>query len=144
MSAYQKVLLAIDFSDSAAQVAQRAREQAGADAQLSVVHVIEYVPPVDPGYDPAGSATWFIDDEELEKVARKRLDALLTEWGMQDCPHAIVFGRAGEEIVAQAEAQGTDLIVLGSHGRHGLGLLLGSTANAVLHHARCDVLAVRV
>ncbi|MEO1899758.1 MAG: universal stress protein, partial [Methylococcales bacterium] len=37
-----------------------------------------------------------------------------------------------------------DLIVVGSHGRHGLALLLGSTANGVLHHAVCDVLAVRL
>ena len=37
-----------------------------------------------------------------------------------------------------------DLIVVGSHGRHGIALLLGSTANGVLHGAPCDVLAVRV
>ncbi len=37
-----------------------------------------------------------------------------------------------------------DLIVLGTHGRHGLGLILGSTANGVLHGASCDVLAVRI
>ena len=37
-----------------------------------------------------------------------------------------------------------DLIVVGSHGRHGLALLLGSTANDVLHGAPCDVLAVRL
>jgi universal stress protein A len=37
-----------------------------------------------------------------------------------------------------------DLVVVGSHGRHGLSLLLGSTANGVLHGAGCDVLAVRV
>jgi universal stress protein A len=37
-----------------------------------------------------------------------------------------------------------DLIVVGSHGRHGLQLILGSTANAVLHHASVDVIAVRV
>ena len=37
-----------------------------------------------------------------------------------------------------------DLIVIGSHGRHGLALLLGSTANGVLHGAPCDVLAIRV
>jgi universal stress protein A len=43
-----------------------------------------------------------------------------------------------------AKERGVDLIVVGSHGRHGLQLLLGSTANGVLHLAECDVLAVRV
>jgi universal stress protein A len=37
-----------------------------------------------------------------------------------------------------------DLIIIGSHGRHGIRILLGSTANAILHSAKCDVLAVRV
>ncbi|WP_313899138.1 universal stress protein [Leclercia adecarboxylata] len=43
-----------------------------------------------------------------------------------------------------AKKQGCDLIVVGSHGRHGLALLLGSTANDILHGAPCDVLAVRL
>jgi universal stress protein A len=37
-----------------------------------------------------------------------------------------------------------DLIVVGSHGRHGLALIFGSTSNSVLHGASCDVLAVRI
>jgi universal stress protein A len=56
----------------------------------------------------------------------------------------IVLGRPEVEIHAKAEELGADLIVVGSHGRHGLALLLGSTANGVLHGAGCDVLAVRV
>lgn len=43
-----------------------------------------------------------------------------------------------------AEDESTDLIIVGSHGRHGLALLLGSTASGVLHHSPCDVLAVRL
>jgi universal stress protein A len=43
-----------------------------------------------------------------------------------------------------AEEQQVDLVVTGSHGRHGLALILGSTANAILHGAKCDVLAVRI
>jgi universal stress protein A len=49
-----------------------------------------------------------------------------------------------QEIVSIAEREQVDLIVLGSHGRHGLALLLGSTANSVLHNASCDVMAVRL
>ncbi len=56
----------------------------------------------------------------------------------------LIFGRPESEIHRIAEEQGADLIVVGSHGRHGLALLLGSTANGVLHGASCDVLAVRV
>ena len=54
------------------------------------------------------------------------------------------FGRPESELQRAAEAKGADVIVVGSHGRHGLALLLGSTANGVLHGATCDVLAVRV
>jgi len=49
-----------------------------------------------------------------------------------------------EGILGAVQAHHADLIVVGSHGRHGLSLLLGSTANAVLHGAPCDVLAVRI
>jgi len=37
-----------------------------------------------------------------------------------------------------------DLIVLGTHGQKGVQLLLGTTANSVLHGSNCDVLAVRI
>ena len=47
-------------------------------------------------------------------------------------------------ILAEAQAINADLIIVGSHGRHGVSLILGSTANAILHGAQCDVLAVRV
>ena len=43
-----------------------------------------------------------------------------------------------------AREHAVDLIVVGSHGRHGLALIFGSTANGVLHGACCDVLAVRI
>ncbi|EAW31305.1 hypothetical protein GP2143_07144, partial [marine gamma proteobacterium HTCC2143] len=56
----------------------------------------------------------------------------------------IIVGRAENEIHSLAEELGAELIVVGSHGRHGIALLLGSTANGILHGATCDVLAVRV
>lgn len=53
-------------------------------------------------------------------------------------------GNPATEIKAKAEQIQADLIVIGTHGRHGLGLLLGSTANGVLHGVECDVLTVRI
>jgi universal stress protein A len=55
-----------------------------------------------------------------------------------------VVGSPKTEILGLAEEKSTDLIVVGSHGRHGLGVLLGSTATSLLNHARCDILAVRL
>jgi universal stress protein A len=56
----------------------------------------------------------------------------------------VKIGNPAHEIRDAATELEADLIVVGTHGRHGLGLLLGSTANAVLHGVGCDVLAVRV
>ena len=57
--------------------------------------------------------------------------------GSNDTAHVISMAKEAQKLNA-------DLIVVGSAGRHGMRLLLGSTANAVLHSAECDVLAVRV
>ena len=67
----------------------------------------------------------------------------LFEKGME-CGVYIVVGHLVSEVIKAADKEEADLIVIGSHGRHGLQLLLGSTANGVLHLAKCDVLAVRV
>ena len=59
--------------------------------------------------------------------------------------HQIVENGSAKVIILEAaEKYKADLIIVGSHGRHGLQLLLGSTANAVLNGAKCDVLAVRL
>jgi len=56
----------------------------------------------------------------------------------------MLWGVPKQEIIHIAEQENVDLIVVGSHGRHGLALLLGSTANSVLHYAKCDVMAIRL
>jgi nucleotide-binding universal stress UspA family protein len=57
----------------------------------------------------------------------------------------IVEGPAADEIVERAQALNVSLILMTTHGRSGLGrVLFGSTADAVLRHASCPVLLVRV
>ena len=80
----------------------------------------------------------------IQQQAKQQLSALGLRHKIPAEQQHIVLGRPETEIHNVAEELDADVIVIGSHGRHGLALLLGSTANSVLHGAKCDVLAVRV
>ncbi|MEE9491992.1 MAG: universal stress protein [Gammaproteobacteria bacterium] len=55
----------------------------------------------------------------------------------------VQWGMPKSGIVSWAREHNTDLIIMGSHGRHGLERLLGSVSSSVLHQSPCDVLVVR-
>ncbi len=145
MQAYHSILVAVDFSEVAGAVLERARGLAEAcGARLRVLHVVEYMPPVEVGYDIPLPGDWAVDEQALAGVARERLDPLMDEAGLAELEPVVVVGDARREIVRRAEEHDDDLVVIGSHGRRGIAALLGSTADAVLHRAPCDVLAVRI
>lgn len=144
MSLYQHILLAVDLSSDSQQVALKAQQLAElTQAKLSVIHVLELMPIIDASYDAVSPFT-----EELNQIlmstAEKNLTLLISELKLNLHQQYLEQGDARDEIIRVADENQVDLIVLGSHGRRGLALLLGSTANAVLHHAHCDVLAVRL
>ena len=144
MVEYKKVLVALDFSPVADQVIDRAKQiQERFEAQLYLVHVVEYLPPFEPAGDMFIGVDWGVNEQELVDVAKKQLECIAEREGLTQCDREVVLGNARSEITQQAIEKQCDLIVIGSHGRRGLGRLLGSTADAVLHHAECDVLAVR-
>lgn len=82
--------------------------------------------------------------EQLDEHAEQKLNHLCATIDHPVSRRHIVTGHTESEIHRVASETEADLIIVGSHGRHGLALLLGSTANGVLHGARCDVLAIRV
>ena len=144
MANYQHILLAIDFFDQCDKVAERAKELAERyQATLSIIHVVDSLPIIDAGY---GADIPFNLDltAELMEAAKKHLIELGKKLAVDRQHQWLEMGSPKTEIVRLARENQVDLIVLGSHGRHGLALLLGSTANAVLHYAPCDVLAVRL
>ncbi|MCB1767716.1 MAG: universal stress protein [Candidatus Competibacteraceae bacterium] len=143
---YQHVLCAVDFSDEALKVAERARDIAGKyGARLSLIHVVEDVNiSLGGGYELLPVLP-DLPDEALLQEARAELGGLAQRLGMGDVGLWVVNAISTKEgILGAVQDHQMDLIVVGSHGRHGLALLLGSTANAVLHGAPCDVLAVRI
>lgn len=144
MDAYRHILFATDFSEYAEEIAARAKELAQKyQAQLSIAHVFDCLPIRDLANDFVVPYDFDLQ-EELIKVAEQKVRRFAEQLQIPETRRWLELGNPGEEITRIAERQNVDLIVLGSHGRSGLALLLGSTANAVLHHAKCDVLAVRI
>ncbi|HBF62798.1 MAG TPA: universal stress protein UspA [Gammaproteobacteria bacterium] len=142
MSEYKKIMLAVDLTEESLKVAERATQLVNAfDAELHVVHVIEPLSLAYGGDVPMDLSTV---QEQIQDQAAAHLREFSATLNVPETRQHLIFGRPESEIQRTAEEAGADIIVVGSHGRHGLALLLGSTANGVLHGASCDVLAVRV
>jgi len=142
MAEYSHILLAVDLAEESRHVADRASAMATAySCRLSCVHVIEPLSLAYGGDIPMDLSTI---QEQIQETARAHLTEFALDMKISNENQHLIFGRPETEIDALAQQIDADLIVVGSHGRHGLALILGSTANGVLHGAPCDVLAVRV
>jgi universal stress protein A len=104
---------------------------------------VEDFPLTDFAYEPMISVDIDMREALLES-AKKQLTKLAAARSIPSNQQWVECGSPGHDLVRIADENQVDLIVVGSHGRHGIKMLLGSTANAVLHHAHCDVLAVRL
>lgn len=143
---YRHLLAAVDLSDESHQVVDIAQQIVQQEhAELHVVHVVKPFQHTYAGLSPATLADVGLRlEEQADEQAHSRLRSLAASRGL---PPETVHVRRGAphlEIQSLAEELRTDLLVVGTHGKHGFELLLGSVANAVLHGIRRDVLAVRI
>jgi universal stress protein A len=140
MSDYKKILVALDVYSTFEPVLERACTLASKIEDVCLIHVT--LPPV--YFEPYGAAfrADYVDD--ISKRSADRLNEIASNQCIPDSQVYAVMGNAADEIHKLAEQLNADLIVIGTHGQSGLKLLLGSTANAVLHGVKQDVLAVKV
>ncbi len=144
MKSCKNILVAVDTSNEAKQVLAAAIELSLClDAKLSLIHVVEPVV-TESSYDLINTVPLEMDDF-LVKHAKDFLANLKQDLATDaDVSSCVEVGSVKAEILRHARENKADLIVVGSHGRQGLAILLGSTANALLHGAPCDVYVVRI
>ena len=146
-SFFRRVLGAIDFSPSSMRALEYATSIAQeAGGQLVVMHVLEMLPE-EMGLESSWAGQRTIADYVAAARAdsQAKLEAAVSNVG-EDCEVQTVLtsGKPYREILREAAARGSELLVLGVHGRNPLDLLLfGSTAHQVVRHAGCPVLTVR-
>jgi universal stress protein A len=142
MRDYSKILLCLDLTDDSEKIAERAKALAAkCGAELTLLHVVEYVP-----VEPMGEALLpavQIEGELVER-ARVRIAELSAKLGLDHCERLVNTGNIKSEVVRIAQERGIDLIMIGSRERHGVSILFNFTEDTVLHAAPCDVLAVRL
>lgn len=140
---YQHILIAVNLTDECHPVVERALAiAASSGAKAALVHIVEPMAMAFGGDVPMDLS--MLQQQQFDQ-ARERLQSFAGRYPQLSAEQRhLAYGQPRQELHRLAEEQGCDLIVVGSHGRHGLALLLGSTANDVLHGAPCDVLAVRL
>jgi universal stress protein A len=142
MADYQRILTAVDLNDQSAAVVAKAAELAAQwHAELTLLHVVEFVP-IEPMSDALVPAMQ-VDDQVIRR-AQERIQVLARAVGLADQCCRVATGNVKTEVLRLARDSRADLILLGSRERHGLSILVNLVEDTVLHGAPCDVLAIRV
>lgn len=137
MNQYNHILVATDLSKSAEQTLKQSVDFAEKfGAKITLIHVVEQLN----GY---GNIAVPNLEVELLDQAREGMKSIGADFNIPESDQIIKIGSTKWEILDAAKSLGVDLIIMGSHGHHGVMQLLGSTASGVLHGAEIDVLVLR-
>jgi nucleotide-binding universal stress UspA family protein len=145
---FERVLAPTDLSAASEAAVRQAAELARRyDARLDLLHVVEQIPTYDlPGIYQSALPPQAEAASALEQHARDGLEALAADLSLADERVRLLLehGDAASTIVDHAADEGSDLVVLASHGRTGLErFLLGSVAEKVIRTAPCPVFVTK-
>jgi universal stress protein A len=144
----QKILVCTDFSENSLPARLCATEYAKAfGAELFVLHVVNSRMWGYPAFAASALAEMTTIEEHISRGVEEELELIANDC-KREIDHVTVYSRTGapaQEIVAFADEESVDLIVMGTHGWTGARhLMVGSTAENVVRTANCPVLTVRV
>ncbi|WP_395374790.1 universal stress protein [Marinicella sp. W31] len=144
MSIYKNIVVPVDPSIDSEKIIKRALELQAEGGYIHLVTVVDY--PYNFGgayYPPSMIDVQTIQNQTID-WAKQRLKEIAETHGIDASNNQVFLGSVAKQIKEFASDIVADVIVMGTHARHGLGLLLGSTTNGVLHGAPCDVMAIKI
>lgn len=136
---YSRLLCALDLADDNHRIIEKALSLAPREA-IELLHACEH--PIT-GYGELTGRNHKMTEHQIKQTVFPELTSLSKPYEFSQQQLHIKFGRPADTILEMANSINADLIIMGSHGHSGIRMLLGSTANSVVHSAECDVLTVR-
>ncbi len=142
MHRYQKILVAVELTDKTDRdLLEKAKTLTDQATRIYLVHAVEHL-------NAYGSAQAYPAIADVEHQISKEHQTILTQLAEEyqiDAQHTFIeMGTPASVVANKANEIGADLVIVGSQTRHGLAVLLGSTADSILHKTPCDILAVRL
>ena len=143
--AIKKIACCTDFSENSKEAVMTAIEMAEKyKARLSIIHVM---PPAI--YPMFAEAATILSEGPKESLLLKLEEQMQTEYGAALGEHikhnlVVLDGHVSSEILKYLEENQTDIVVMGSYGLSGMGLVVfGSVAKRITHKAPCSVMIIR-
>lgn len=143
MTASKKIVVGVDGSEGSRLALHWAIDEAKIrGSAIEIVHTWDFTPPL----DPVGGFV-FVPDKDFQESAQLVVDNLMKS--VSDLASSIAISthveRGSASQILLNRAKTAELLVVGRRGRGGfIGLLMGSTATQVSHHAQCPVVIVPV
>ena len=131
------VVVGADWSTESQRGVEWACALAGPQDRIVLMHAWQM--PVVAGYDMVLA----VDPTQLTRSASDALNELVAEIGDPRIVPVVRQGHAGRELVAEADDEDAAMIVVGHNGNSRVAMMLGSTANYVVHHSSRPVVVVR-
>jgi nucleotide-binding universal stress UspA family protein len=143
-----KIVLGLDASAHSQAALEFVRRMAWPpDSSVIVISSVSLPPDAFAAMTPVTGLEVGVWDKALTDLGTQLVanaERALREAGLS-AESRVMHGDPRESLVDVAAHEGADLIVVGSHGRSGLGkLLLGSVASHLVAHAPCNVLVVKI
>ncbi len=150
MKEIRKIICPVDFSEPSDAALRSAVDLAERySAAIILVHAINQIDPTPP---PSYTLTTQVMDQipqimgQMTENAHNAMQELIDKHAGKRilADHRVVIGDPATSIVALADEEQADLIVMATHGRSGIkGLFFGSVAEKVVRSAACPVLTMR-
>lgn len=131
------IVVGVDTSPESDMAVEWARSLAPAEARIVLVHAWEV--PIVTGYDVVIP----LDPDEIEASARAGLDEVVAKLDDARIQPELVQGHAGKGLIEVADERDASMVVVGHRGKGRIAMMLGSTANYVLHHSERPVVVIR-
>jgi universal stress protein A len=138
MKSYQHALISIDLFEHYENFLTRALSYAQRYAeQVTIIYATPFLPTLAP---------YAMDmQESFATEASRKMELLRERFQLGDDVACVMqLGNPKYVVTGYAKEHGVDIVLCGSHGKQGMALFLGSTSNAIVHQADCDVLTIRL